>query len=216
MLEIFKRKSNFIILGAGGHARVLLDIIKLQQCNIIGLVDTDSNLIGKDINGIPVIGDDKIIVSYNKREVNLVNGIGGVFDTKKRAEIYFFFKKYGYSFARIFHPKAIISQDVIIGEGSQILAGAILAPGVKVGENCLINHLTCLDHDSTVDSNVIIAPGAVICGNVSIDEGAFIGAGSVCLQGITVGKNALIAAGSTVVSDVKPGKKVKGSPARPY
>jgi sugar O-acyltransferase (sialic acid O-acetyltransferase NeuD family) len=203
-----------IIIGAGGHARVLISSLKALRREIIGILHPDVTLIGQAIVGIPVIGNDDKILEYSPDSIEVVNGIGSVSSTKKRQEIYAKFKKDGYSFATIIHPAATIMEDVKLGEGVQIMAGAIVQTGCVIGDNAIINTGAIVDHDCIIGEHVHIAPGAVLSGGVHIGDSAHVGTSAIIIQGIHIGQTTVVGAGSVVVDNIPEGIKVVGVPAR--
>lgn len=208
-------KTPVLVLGAGGHARVLIDALLLLDIPIIGIVDADIKLKGVQIRGISVLGEDDFVLHYSPHEIMLVNGIGSVKNTRLRKKIFEKFKEKGFRFFSIIHPSAIISTEVFLGEGVQILAGAILQTDSAIGDNTIINTRVVVEHDCQIGSHVHLAPGVVLSGNVSIGDSAHIGTGGIVIQGKMVGSQALVAAGSVVVSDVPNKKVVMGIPAKP-
>ena len=203
-----------VIIGAGGHARVLISTLKALRREIVGVLHPDETMIGQSIDGIPVIGNDDKIREYVPDAVELVNGIGSVSSTKKRHNIYKAFKKDGYSFATIVHPAAIIADNVKRGDGAQIMADAVLQTGCSIGCNAIINIGAIIDHDCIIGDHVHISPGAVLSGGVKIGAATHVGAGATIIQGIEIGESSIIGAGAVVIRDVPAGKKVIGSPAK--
>lgn len=203
-----------IVLGAGGHAKVVIDVLIKQGATILGIVDSDSSKIGNQILGVNIIGNDDSVLLYSKDEICLVNGIGSVGSTRLRKNIFMEFKSQGYKFATISHPTAIIGKDVIIAEGSQIMAGVIIQPGVVIGENTIINTKASIDHDCTIHSHAHISPGVTICGGVLVGEGTHIGASTTVIQGVEIGANVVVGAGSLVLKNVTDNKVIYGSPVK--
>jgi sugar O-acyltransferase (sialic acid O-acetyltransferase NeuD family) len=203
-----------LILGSGGHAKVLIDAISGQKVNIIGILDPDTEKHHEKIYGISVIGDDSVILSYKADEILLINGLGSVKSTEKRRNIFEHFKSLGYSFATVIHSSAIIASDVIVSEGAQIMAGAVIQPGAVIGENTIVNTKTSIDHDCSICSHVHIAPGVTVSGNVSVGENTHIGSGAVIIQGVKIDSNCLIGAGSLVLKNIPAGKVAWGVPAK--
>jgi sugar O-acyltransferase (sialic acid O-acetyltransferase NeuD family) len=203
-----------IVIGAGGHARVVIDALKLLNIDILGISDNDPALEQKNISGIPVIYKDQELQRYSSKDVYLVNGLGGVKDTTLRRRIYEKFKRLGFVFRQVIHPAAIISPDLYLAEGVQVMAGAVLQAGTHVNENSLINTKASLDHDCLIGPHVHIAPGVTVCGNVQIEEGVHVGSGATIIQGVTIGAHSLIGAAALVRKDVPPGSKVFGVPGR--
>jgi len=184
------------------------------QREISGILDPDVKLIGQTIADIPVLGNDNTICNYAPDSVELVNGIGSVALPEKRKAIYMKFKNAGYSFARVVHPSAIVMEDVQLGEGVQIMAGAIVQTGCAIGNNAIINSGTVVDHDCVMGAHVHIAPGAVLSGGVVINEMSHIGTAATIIQGIKISERVVVGAGAVVIKDIAAGKKVAGNPAK--
>lgn len=208
-------RKKTIIIGAGDHARVLLDILLEQEYNVVGLID---NYIPKGslVYGIPVLGDDSFVLNYKADDIFLVNGIGSVRDLKLRKKIYDFFKGRGYNFCSVIHPFSFISKRVQLGEGVQIFPGVIINADAVIGANTIINSNTTIEHGCFIGDNVHIAPGSTLSGRISIGNCTHVGTGSSIIQGINIGNNVLIGAGSVVLRNIKDNSKVYGVPAHNY
>jgi UDP-perosamine 4-acetyltransferase len=207
--------NPIIIIGAGGHAKVLIDALQRQSANIIGVTDSNPEKKGENILGVPVIGNDEIIMTYENDFVKLVNAIGRVSRENKREQIFKSFKCKRYKFAHVIHNTAVLSSDVKYSEGVQIMAGSVIQPGCKIGTNSIINTGAIIDHDTFVGAHVHIAPGVTISGGVQISDGSLVGVGATIIQGIKIGANCIVAAGSVVIRDVPDGAIVMGIPAKP-
>lgn len=200
-----------IIIGNGGHARVLVDILLLQKREIIGYTAPDEE---NNPYSITYLGGDEEILKYDPQEIELVNALGSISDTKPRANIFNFFKPKGFRFSTTIHPSAVISETATLGEGVQIMAGAVIQPFVNIADNTIVNTSTCIDHDCFIDKHCHIAPGCVLSGGIKIGEGTHIGTGAKIIQNISIGKNVLVGAGSLVLRDIGDNKKVYGNPAK--
>lgn len=205
-----------IVLGSGGHAKVLIEILKILKINIVGITESDQTKMGTTIEGVPVLGPDAVVFSYSPDSVMLVNGLGTVKSTVHRKSIFDQFRSLGYSFKSVFHPSAIISSNTEIAEGVQIMAGAIIQPGVAIGANSIINTKSSIDHDCRIGSNVHVAPGVTVSGDVLIEDGVHVGTGSTIIQGIKICRDSVIGAGSVVIYNVPEAKVVFGVPAVVY
>jgi len=205
-----------IIIGAGGHAGVLISTIRVLHREIIGILHPDLSLMGQTIDGICVLGNDDRVKYYTPDSVELVNGIGSVSVPEKRKEVYLKFKKDGYAFATIIHPTATVIEDVQLGEGVQIMAGAIVQAGCEIGDNVIINSGAVIDHDCTIGEHVHIATGAVLSGGILIDKMVHVGTAATIIQGISIGERTIIGAGAVVIKNISAGKKATGNPAREY
>jgi sugar O-acyltransferase (sialic acid O-acetyltransferase NeuD family) len=124
------------------------------------------------------------------------------------------FKGKGFTFATIVHPSAVVASDVALGEGAQIMAGAIIQPGSRIGMNTIVNTKASVDHDCLIGDHVHLSPGVTLSGDVRIYNGVHIGTGATVIQGITIGANSLVGAGSVVIADVPSEIRVLGAPAR--
>lgn len=205
----YKNQFPVIILGAGGHAKVLINALQLCKVEIIGILDSNHR---KDTNGpydITILGDDKSIDKYDKTFIKLVNGIGSLPGRYTRREIFNRFTLHGYEFETVIHPATCISDDTRLGHGVQIMAGAVLQPNILIGDNSIINTSVSIDHDCIIGNDVHIAPGATLSGHVVVGNNVHIGTGASVIQGITIGDNVVIGAGSVIVKDVPAGAKVK-------
>ncbi len=207
--------KKLIIIGGGGHARVLIDLIKLSgQFEIIGVLDSQIEL-DFPAPGISVLGNDDLLPElYSEGIKNACIAIGSIKDNSKRKNLYEKVKPIGFSVPFLVHPSAIVSENVKISEGAQIMAGAIVQAGTIIGENTIINTGAIVDHDCKIGRHVHICPGAVMSGGVIANDESFIGAGSTIIQGIKIGKGVTVAAGSVVVRDVPDGHTVRGVPAK--
>lgn len=203
-----------IILGAGGHAKVLIDALRLQSIEPFGITDADPGKKGQVLFDVPVLGGDEEIIKYARETVRLVNGVGSVSVNPRRGQLFEQFKNKGYIFASIIHPSAIIAADVILSEGMQVMAGAIIQAGCHIGVNAIINTSSVVDHDCHIGDHAHISPSATLSGGVRVGENAHIGAGATIIQGIQIGRNSLVAAGAVVIRNVPDSATVLGVPAK--
>jgi len=204
-----------IIIGAGGHAQVLLDtLLCMGNSNILGFTDTNTQLWGRKLLDFPVLGDDEVLNNYSPENILLVNGLGSIGLTNLRQKNFLQKKLSGYHFASVIHPSAIISSFTELGEGVQILAGAVVQTNCKIAENVIVNTRATLDHDCIIAAHSHIAPNAVLSGGVQLGIGVHVGTGACVIQGIKVGRESIIGAGAGVLSNVSAKTKVIGIPAR--
>ena len=202
-----------IVLGAGGHAKVLLDTL-LKERPIIGLLEPDESLWGTTLMDVPILGKDELILDYSPEQIDLVNGLGGAVSPKARQALYDTWKRKGYSFSSVIHKQAVVSPYARLTEGVQIMPGAIVNAGSDIRANSIINTSAVIEHDCTLDEHVHIAPGAVLAGGVSVGKGSHIGMGARIIQNLTVGEHCLIGAGAVVLNSVKAHSKAVGVPAK--
>ncbi|MDR1481065.1 MAG: acetyltransferase [Synergistaceae bacterium] len=206
-----------IIIGCGGHGRVLGDIVLSQpeRFELVGFVDRNTDAIGSRIFGVSVLGDDGFLTrNFTPSDVRLINGIGSVRDTTLRRKVFEMFKSLGYEFCPVISNGARLSKRSVFGEGCQIITGAVVQHGCDVGDNTIINTSASVDHDCVIGNHSHIAPGATLSGLVSVGDGTHIGSGATVIQGLRIGEGCLVAAGAVVVSDVPAGSIAMGVPAR--
>jgi len=206
--------APLLIIGAGGHAKVLVEALLASSAVIAGVVDADPAMAGQALLGVPVLGDDKFVQEFPPDEIRLVNGLGSVGLPVRRKELFERFKTLGYSFAKVVHPSAVIASDVELGEGAQIMAGAVIQPGSRIGSNVIVNTRASVDHDCRIGEHVHLAPGVTLSGGVRIGDSSHIGTGATLIQGINTGARCLVAAGSVVIRDINENTTVYGVPAR--
>lgn len=199
---------SIILLGAGGHAKVLLDALRCNGVEVLGFVGPDALATDLDVK---CLGDDDSIENFSVEEVALVNGVGNI---GLRQRLFDAFKARGYDFAQVIHPSAIVSEADDLAEGAQVMAGSVIQAGVSIGENVIINTGACIDHDCSVGAHSHVAVGAVLAGDVSVGNRVFVGAGSSVIPGVHLGDDAVVGAGAAVICDVAPGKTVVGVPAK--
>ena len=204
-----------IVLGAGGHARVLISLLRLINRPVKAVLDDDTSNHHQIIDGLSIAGGLDFLTSFEAESVELVNAIGSAHRPTARQAIYDRYTELGYTFATLIHPNAVIAPHVKVKTGAQIMASATVQSGVNLQHNCLINTAAVIDHDSIIGEHTHIAPGAIICGNVKIGPCCHIGCGATMIQGISVGRGAVIGAGATVINNVCINEIVVGKPARP-
>ena len=201
-----------IVLGAGGHAQVVVDTLLSMHVPIIGYCAPDNSTSGI-LEGLDYLGDDNALGRISVDEVLLVNGLGSVATVENRAKLFNRFKSQGFHFASVIHPSVVIARGVDLGEGCQIMAGSVIQPGVQCGDNVIINTCSSVDHDSMVGVHTHIAIGARISGTVTIGEKVHVGAGSTIIQGVSIGNSCTLGAGTVVIRDIADNESVVGVPA---
>jgi UDP-perosamine 4-acetyltransferase len=204
-------QERIVIIGAGGHGKVLASALQRAGQNVWGFVDADPLLKGTRVLGVPVLGSDDCIESG----MLLVNGIGSTGRPARRREIFERFKDRGFAFATVIDPTAVIGPEVKIGEGAQILMGAMAQPGAAIGRDSIINTRASIDHDTIIGAHVHVAPGAVLSGAVIVGDEVHIGAGASIKQGVRIGSGSVIGVGAAVIADVAMDSILAGVPARP-
>lgn len=206
--------KSIIVIGAGGHAKVVIETLLEMGITPIGVTDADPSRTGEKLLGIQILGDDRILEKYPPSQVDLVIGIGSTQASPFRQTLFESFKVRGYHFVGICHPSAVIGRETVIGEGAQIMAGVVIQPGCSIGQGVIVNTGARIDHDSFIGTFSHIAPGATLAGNVHVGDNCHIGCGASVLQNILIGDNATVGLGAAVIRDVAPDSRVIGVPAR--
>jgi sugar O-acyltransferase (sialic acid O-acetyltransferase NeuD family) len=210
---------DITLIGARGHARVLIHILQEAGTPPVAVTDIDDRLHGTDVYDVPVIGGDEAIFAQMPSDIILVNAVGnapgsGQSGLKLRRALFESFKGKGFEFASVFSNDAVVSGKTTLGEGVQAITRAVIHPGVNIGDNTILNTGASLDHDCWVGAHSHIAPWAVLCGGVTVGDECHIGARAVLVPGVKVGDGAVVGAGAVVIGDVAAGTTVVGNPAR--
>lgn len=204
-----------VMLGAGGHAKVLLSLAKAAGWTVLGVCDPE---LSRDNvthwRGIPVLGDDDVLDSFDPASAGLINGVGQLVGSVARRKIFDRFRARGFRFPALVHPTAWVDASAELGEGVQVMAGAVIQADVFAGCNSIINTSAGVDHDCHIGTHVHIAPGATLCGGVTVGDRAFIASGATVIQGLTVGEDAVIGAGAVLVRDLPACFTLIGTDAR--
>ena len=193
--------KSVIILGGGGHASVLIEILRLIDSDIIGLADPLLEK-GSKVKDISVIGSDDAVLHYPNSEVVLVNAVGPLPKKTNREALSTKFINLGYQFLTLIHPRAYVAPSAKIEDGAQIMAGALVQAQSRIGRLSVVNSGAIIEHDCSIGDHTHIAPGAILCGGVQTAEGVFIGSGAAVLENIRLGANSILAAGVTLRKDL--------------
>ena len=201
--------KKVVIIGAGGHAKVIADIIIKSGDEVVGFLDDN---IEKDtivIDNYKVIGKTEDCLKLKEdKELYFIIAIGNNFTRKDIAE------KYNLNYYTAIHPTAIIGMQVQIEKGTVIMANTCINPSTIIGKHCIINTGAIVEHDNSIKDFVHISPNATLCGTVTIGEETHIGAGNVIKNNITITNNCIIGAGAVVVKNIEESGIYVGIPAR--
>lgn len=206
------RQHNAILLGGGGHGRVVRALAEVLGLKVIGICDP--GLEAAEWFGLPVLGDDSAVERHRPDATLLLNGIGKLpgSDTRRRLQDRLSLR--GYGFPVLVHPFGWVAPDAELAAGVQIMAGAVVQPGCRIGAGSILNSRVSVDHGCVLGADVHLAPGAVLCGDVTVADGAFVGAGAVILQGRRIGAGSVVAAGAIITRDLEPGETAFGRGGR--
>lgn len=202
--------SGLLVLGSGGHAKVVADILCCQGLTVAGFLDDDPAVWGGERLGLPVLGPIAAYADYAPD--GLVAGIGS--NTARRQVVERLGDAAQPLWRNAVHPRATVAASVRLGLGLVIAAGAVVNPDSVVGDHAIVNTGATVDHDSVVGRYAHLAPGTHLAGGVRVGEGAFVGAGATVTPYRELGEWATIGAGAAVVSDIPGWVVAKGVPAR--
>ena len=194
-----KINPPYILVGSGGHAKVILSLLLAKGVNILGVCDpglVKSN--ASSWRGLNVLGDDDVIMNYNQSDIRIANGVGFSGFGNRRMEIYTFLSQKGYIFPSLVHPFSFVDDSAVLKNGVQVMAGCIIQADVLIGENTVVNTRASIDHDVIIGASTHIAPSATICGGVRIGDGCYIGAASVVVQAVSIESNRFIKASALI------------------
>jgi len=203
-------------IGAGGHARVVIEILRLMGgYDLAGLLDPRPELQGAQVLGVPVLGDDSLLPGLYVQGVHhAFIGLGGTGDTRPRRRLYELARGLGFEIVAAIHPQAVLSPSAQIGRGPTVMAGAVINAAARLGENVIVNSGAIVEHDCVIGDHVHIASGARLASTVHVGDGAHIGLGACVRQCVRIGAGAIVGAGAVVVKDVPDNAVVVGVPAR--
>ena len=190
------------LFGAGGHGKVIADILELCGTEIGGIFDADLNQRIWDYKTFEFPGPYKI------NEDKLILSIGNNETRKKIAS------QIEANYILAIHPSAIIAKKNFIDVGSVVMAGAVVNTDTMIGKHCILNTNCSVDHDCLIADYVHVSPNSTLCGGVSVGECSQIGTGAIVIPGIKIGSNSIIGAGAVVIKDVPDKVVVVGNPAR--
>ena len=210
-----KTQQPLLMMGAGGHAKVLHALALALGNTIVGVCDPLLARQGQTLwRGVPVLGGDEALEQFDPAAVGLINGIGQLAGSRVRQDVYTRLRDSGFVFPTLVHPAAWVCDAAKLAPGVQIMAGAIIQPDCCIGENSIVNTRASVDHDCSIGAHVHIAPGTVICGSVDIEDGVFIGSGATVIQGLMVGDAAVVGAGVTLTRNLERGQILLGPAPR--
>jgi sugar O-acyltransferase (sialic acid O-acetyltransferase NeuD family) len=201
--------SGVLILGAGGHAKVVADILCCQDVPVMGFLDDNPAIWGATRLGLPILGG---IATYREYlPGGLILGIGDI--AVRQAVIERLGPHACDLWCNALHPRATVAQSVRLGRGVAVMAGAVVNPDAVLGDHSVVNTGATVDHDCIIGEYAHIGPGAHLAGGIRVGPSAFIGIGASVTPWLTIGEGAIVGAGSVVISDVPSRVVVKGVPA---
>ncbi|MFN3691372.1 MAG: acetyltransferase [Fervidobacterium sp.] len=204
---------KLIMIGAGGHGKVVLSTALEMGIEVIGILDDTPEKWNKMLLDVPILGPISLFEELKNDEVSFIIAIGDNLARKKIAMQ--ISKRYkDVRWATLIHPKAYVHSSAKIEQGSVVFAGAIVQPYARIGEHTIINTAAVVEHDCNVGNWVHLAPGVRLAGSVTVKDGAFLGVGSVVIPLKEIGEWTTIGAGSVVVRDIPQKSVAYGVPAK--
>ncbi len=191
--------DSLILIGAGGHAKSIIDIIDTKKdWKVFGLIGFKSQ-VKKSIMGYEVIGTDEDLITLSKLHRNAFIALGIIGKNTERNKLIKRLSAYNFRFPVITSAHAYVSKHSIIKEGTSIGHGAIINCGVSIGKQCIINSSALIEHDSIIGNNCHISTGAIINGGVNIGDNCFIGSNVIIREGLVIPSGTVISAGKRVM-----------------
>ncbi len=198
--------KNVIIIGAGGHGKVIADVVLSSGDKVKGFLDDEADLQGKSVAEIPVLG---VTADYkNFLDCEFVIAVGNPYVREKISDL-------PVKWYTAIHPNAVVSSlGVEIGEGTVVMANAVVNPCAKIGKHCIINTGAIVEHDNVLDDFVHLSPNCVLAGTVKVGKSTHIGAGSCTKQVLNIASDCVFGAGSVIVKDITESGTYAGVPVR--
>jgi sugar O-acyltransferase (sialic acid O-acetyltransferase NeuD family) len=213
-----KLPPHILLFGGTGQAKVIKPIVEYYGSRVIAVIDETPG-ISSPFPDIELIPDKKHLKNWlqgkNTDQIGFSITIGNPHG-QIRCELQDLLSKYHLKPVTLMHPTAYVDPSVLLGNGCQVLAGAIINPEVKIGRQCIINTKASVDHECILEDGVELAPGSTLCGSIHIEENVWIGAGATVLPRLRIGKNAIIGAGAVITKDVAPNTTIIGIPGKLY
>ncbi|MBE7016133.1 MAG: acetyltransferase [Ruminococcaceae bacterium] len=197
--------NRLIIIGAGGHGRVIADNAYKNGYKDISFIDDFAEGL---CMGYKIIGKTEDIEKYDDGKTDFVIGVGDNLTRRKLAE------RFSVNWISLVHPSAQIAMDAVIGEGTVIMAGAVINAGAIIGKHCIINSSSIIEHDNTIGAFAHISPGVSLGGTVSVGEETHIGIGATVINNINICSGCIIGAGAVVISDIAHSGTYVGVPVK--
>lgn len=196
--------TKILIYGCGGHGKACLDLLRfLGSYQVIGFIDDDVGLAGKNLMGLPVLGGSEELIELKKQGVRLaVNAVGGIGNVAVRAKVFNKLATAGFACPTLVHPAAFVEASVSLSAGVQVFPHAYIGSEARVGFGSIVNTGATVSHDCLLGEIVNISPGAILAGEVTCEDRVLVGMGATINLQVRVGAGARIGNGATVKSDV--------------
>lgn len=201
--------KKLVIIGASGHGKVVADIAhKLRKYAEIVFLDDNEEV--KECMNFCIVGKS----SDAKQYIEKADFFVAIGNSKIRKKLTEQLQQMQANIVTLIHPMAVIGENVIIGNGTVVMAGAVINPDSKIGQGCIINTCASVDHDSRLGDYVHVSVGAHVCGTVNVGESTWIGAGTTIMNNVSICSECMIGAGTVVIKSIEETGTYVGVPAR--
>lgn len=207
-------RTRLAIFGAGGHAKVVADVIlAIGAYHIVGIFDDATSHHGREIYGIPVLGSrEDLVRAYSEDAVDAA--VVAIGNNSVRQAIGTALRDAGIPTPTLVHPSAVVSPTAELGDGTVVLPGCIINADTHIGMDAIVNTRASIDHDCRIGAAAHIAPGVALCGGVTVGERALVGVGASAIPLSSIGDDTIVGGGACVVGELPAGVTATGVPAR--
>ena len=206
-------KQSLVIIGAGGHGKVVLDILRAAgKYEPVGFVDASPQRAGTMVGGLPILGPANVLPKLRQQKIHAA--IVAIGDCRARHQYAQMLLEQGFELLNAIHPTASVSPTAVLGRNIVIAPQAAVCTEAKLADSVIVNTGAVIDHECDIGPSAHICPGVHLAGRVRIGAGAWIGLGANVIQCLSVGEFATVGAGAAVIRDVPPYATVVGVPAR--
>lgn len=201
--------NNILLVGAGGHAKSCIDVIEnSNKFKIVGLIGKKNEMQLK-VGKYKVIGSDDDLSSLSENIKFALVSVGQIKIYKKKVDLFFKIKKHGYVLPSIVSPLSYVAKDVLIGEGTIVMHGAVINSGSVIGKNCIINTRSIVEHEVNIEDHCHISTGTILNGQVRVKSKSFIGSGTVIKENVIIEEESFIGMGQVIKRDFFPHKYLR-------
>lgn len=203
-----------LLLGAGGHARACIDVIEREgSFRISGLIGLSEQL-GMRVLGYPVVGTEADLPMLVNEQRHALIAVGQLKTAAHRIRLFDLARALSYTLPVIVSPHAHVSRHASVAGGTIVMHGAVVNAGATVGQNCILNSLSLVEHDAVIADHCHISTAAAINGGVQVGAGTFIGSHSCVRQGTRIAERCVIGMGQRVLDDCAAGTQLPDRDAR--
>ena len=205
--------SELVVIGGGGHAKVLVGVLRRLPFTVLGYVDPQER---GAILGVERLGDDSVLaqILHAHTSCGAIIGVGKVDASDLRLSLQQRLQDVGFAFPVVKAPTAVIAEGVELGAGTEVFDGTVVNSGTRTGRGCILNSNCTVEHDCSLGDNVHVAPGATVSGDATIGDHTMIGAGATVVQGVRICERCLVGAGAVVTGHLETPGTYVGVPAR--